>query len=178
MNPSFHYTWTAESSPITTSEGNPVPELFGLELRYRPDGEPHRYSGVHIPKTLQAALAGGGVKGLHIETLDFNGLASRCLPNSPKYVVTGLITRDGTKLMEVPKPLRLARRICFGIGTAACAVGAVLLTVSYGWLGAVAFVIGTHCWRSALLVPRSPNIKDGELPPKWPVFVAFPVKNT
>jgi hypothetical protein len=182
MNPHCHHTWTAKSSPTEISDcgviQGTVPELFGIELRYRPGGEPERYSCVHIPKTLQPALASGEVKTVYIETLGFGSLASRCLPNSPEFVVLGVETREGEKLTEVPKALKMAKRICLVTGTASCAIGAALLVSSQAWLGAIALVLGTHCWRTALQVPGPVVIKDTKLPPDGPVLVAFPVKNS
>jgi hypothetical protein len=182
MNPHCHHTWTAKSSPIEISDcgviQGTVPELFGIELRYRPSGEPERYSCVHIPKTLQPALANGEVKTVYIETLGFGSLASRCLPNSPEFVVLGLETRAGEKLTEVPNALKIARRLCFVTGTAVCAVGASLLMASHAWLGAIALVIATHCWRTAYQVPGPVVIKDTKLPPDGPVFVEFPSQNS
>lgn len=181
MNPHYYHIWTAKASPIEISEDGVVrgvvPELFGVEIRYRPDGEPDRYSGVHIPKSLRPALFNGEVKTVYMETLGFDSLASRCLPNSPEFIVLGVETREGEKITEVPKALKTARRLCFLIGTVACTLGAGLLTESYAWLGAIALLIGTHCWRTAYQVPGPVTLRDTKLPPEGQVFVAFPLQN-
>lgn len=156
MNPASYYdVFSVECKPMLSGEnGEPAEDLFSLKLNYsQGDVERLRCSYVHIPKSMQAALLNGEVTTVHMETLDFNGLASRCLPHTPQYIVSGVVTRDGRTLSEVPRPLRRLRRLGLYVAYGLCGGGAVLMSAGWVWFGALSLILGSHCWRTAAQVP-------------------------
>lgn len=174
MNPAYFYTWTAKSSPAISHDRNQAPELFDLELRLRPEGEPVRYWNVYIPKSLRAALADGAVKGIYLETLALDSLAYRVLPGDPRYIVLGLVTRANDRLTETPRVLLRARQLCLIGGTILVVLGMGALLIGHALAGALAVVAGTHCWRTGAQVPREVCLKHTE-PPAVDVREAGPL---
>lgn len=167
MNPTYIHTWTVKSASKFSNTKGPIPDLFRLDVHMREGGELIRYWNVHVPKTLQSELVHGEVKGIYMETLEFSSLSSRRLPGSPVYVLLGLATRAGEKLIEVPKALIRLRNCCFLGGTLFCTVGAALILTPQAWLGAISLVVGTHCWRTALQVPHLKYLKADDPPPEF-----------
>lgn len=163
VNATFHRPLAVMLEPSQWHVSGEHTGLFNLQIQYRPDGNWQLYLGVHVPKSLQTALAEGDIEGLHLETLEVNSLTSRKLPGAPRYLVMGVRARGGNDLQEVPAQLVAARRFNYILGAVACTAGISLLWSPFAWAGAALAVLGSHRLRSARQIPARPFLVTSEI---------------
>lgn len=157
MNSTFHRPQSIEIAPTRPSLGRNNVDLFDLGLRYRLGGHIQFFLGVYVPKTLQSSLLNGEVNGLHIETLEVNSIASRCLLNAPNYIILRITLITGETFVEIPKVLGWARNWRIQLGSAICVLGGFVVFSAYGWVGTVAILVGNHLLRAARQIPNNPH---------------------
>lgn len=75
----FHRPFQVATSPVEFLPVRPACDLFSVRLKYRENGDVEYFSLVHIPPSIQDEFTKGAVQGLHLETLETNGAASRAL---------------------------------------------------------------------------------------------------
>jgi len=162
MNAIYCRPISVRIAPSKWSSGNNYPDMFNVYLLYRPEGYTSTYCEVHIPKELQAAMNSGQVIGLHLETMEFQGVSSRELPGAPAYAIFQVSLADGTNIEVIPETLLGERQLRLVFGIAACLVGAFMVFSHYSWVGALALVLGTHALRTAKHIPHFPLLVTGE----------------
>jgi hypothetical protein len=111
---------------------------------------------VHISPCVQGAFAQGNVRGLHLESLETNGVASLALPGQPRYVVLGVELSDGSALSCVPHVLHTFFRQKLVLAAALCLIGGLLGATPFPWFGGLLAGLGTHFARTAFGIPRKP----------------------
>ncbi len=159
MNRTHLQVWTTKLNPTYDATGRPVPQLYELIVQFREDVQPYRIWGVHVPDALRAVLEREAVRGVVMETLESQSLASRLLPHFPTHLVLAFITESGERHCALPAALLRMRRVVLAVGLAAVFVGVLALTSSGlpGWIGASACVVGSHRVRTALRIPTTPS---------------------
>lgn len=131
--------------------------LVTLRVRYREDGNWQVYPLVFVSEEARQLFDEGEVTGIHLDTLQTNGVASRALPGVPAFVVLGLETRDGAQRVTTPTELLVIRRRLMIQGSVLMASGLGLLAMTSSiWLGVSALMLGSHVLRTATGVPTRP----------------------
>lgn len=157
MNRTYTDVWSVKLTPTRDEAGQPVPQLYEISMLFRNGGQPHRVWSVHVPDALCSVLERETVRGVVTETLESQSLASRLLPDSPRYLVLAFITASGERRCALPAALVRTRRAVLTVGLAAVLVGVLALTsfALPAWIGAAACVVGSHRVRTALRIPTT-----------------------
>lgn len=156
MLPTLHRPFALQLEPANGTPGRSREDLFTLRMRYRPEGDWQTHLCVHVPKSLLPAITNCEVESVHLETLNTNEPAARCLPGRPAYLVLGVRTRDGGEYIGIPAAVRNARKFRLVAGVGLVATGGILLWLPAAWLGTMLVVFGTHVFRTGLQVPHNP----------------------
>lgn len=144
MNSTFHQPLEFTLVPLAQSSTEKTDNLFVLSMRYKPEGYFQVFAPVYVSPLLQASLAHGRIKGIHLETLDLEDFVSASLPGKPPYLAVGTLSCDGSRVHDVPREIAtLIRRK--KIATAALAVGGVaLLMLGWVWFGAASLFLSGY----------------------------------
>jgi hypothetical protein len=156
MNPTLHRPVEVElvPTPQPPSPFDDTQNLFTLRMRYRTPGNVFSYQWVHVPKSLQPALLSGDVASLHLESFEQGSRAQNHLRSAQSHVILGVKTKSGVELEEVPKELRRGWVLDVTTGWTACLLGAILVAMSYAWIGCLLVLFGSHRLRDARQIPR------------------------
>lgn len=144
MNSTFHQPLEFTLVPLAQSSTEKTDNLFVLSMRYKPDGHFQVFAPVHVPSLLQAALAHGRIKGIHLETLDLEDFVSASLPGKPPYLVVGTISSDGSRVQDVPREITEAIRRSQIVAASLAVSGVALLMLDWAWFGAASLLLSGH----------------------------------
>ena len=155
-NACFYRPYQVESIATTFSPPRPTPDLFNIRLNHGEGKDLQHFLMVHIPPNVQSAFAQGTVRGLHLESLETNGVASRALPGQPRYAVLGVELADGSAMSCAPPVLHTLFKRKLAIAAALCLIGGLMGATPYPWFGGLLAGLGTHFARTAFGIPRRP----------------------
>lgn len=156
MNPTQFPSTAISFSPIRSTNGTPVPNLYSLKALLPNSKESYYFRDIHLPECLLENLETANTEKpvrLNIETLDTNGPYSSALPGRPTYLLTAAST-DGKEERVLPIQLRRRIRKFLLAGAIGSSVGALLLSADLLWVGTVVLTLSTHALRSAWQAPH------------------------
>lgn len=156
MNSTHLKIWSASLAPTFDAAGS-LTQLYELTVTFRKGGKEYRFWQAHVPDALRAVITDGSAHDIVIDTLDFSGLASKLLPNSPRYIVLAVTDASGERHCAMPIALTRLRWITWAAGLTAILGGIAALTWHDlpTWTGVIACVLGSHFVRAALQIPTS-----------------------
>ena len=153
MNPTTHRPIDIEVEPIAGPHALTSTDLHILRMRYRPSGHMQVFLATHIPAQLLQLIHTGRATAVHVETMEQGSAAQRCLSGWPDYVVTGVETSEGSRVVEVPRALVRLRTRHLVAGGCLGVAGAVLLAGAAPVAGAALLVLASHAICRGLRVP-------------------------
>lgn len=165
MYTAFHRPFSVQIEQAKLPDGTDAPDIFTVGLVHQPDGVPETFNGVHVPKSLQAALFNNDV--LCLQMTQLRPANSRALPHSPKFLVFALKTNAGEICIDRPKLLCRALWWRIAKGSVALVAGVGLLFTENYFFGAFWLVVGTHDLRSAkemLMIPAMEHFNAAPAP--------------
>lgn len=128
-----------------------LPGLVGLTVVLNARTS-HLFHRTYAPNALLELIRSNSIQELTVETLDWDGMASKLLPENPMFVVSKVVTTDGRRLSLIPSRFRSARRYLVGVGVA------LMLAAIGVWgiqplVAAFAMLAGGHAVRSGASIP-------------------------